>query len=382
MSTTNYIGGVSLLKNLLDLVSFNRKLESSTSVSDELVVLQDVSLFGRDRNWRERKELVYLVQESFARLGNDKKADRLSKCANCLTFFVCPEGHEKKLKTAEFCQVRLCPMCSFRRSLIIGNQLRKVAHTAHEERNFRFLFLTLTAKTVGSEDLSGELDKYFKAWGRLSKRTPFKKSVKGWFRALEVTHNMSRDTYHPHFHCLLAVKPYYFKGNGYINHAGWVQLWKESMRLNYNPVVDIRVVRPKQPGGTIEKALVEITKYTVKSGDYLNAYDLEGQDLAIKTLDKALKSRRLIAYGGVLKDIWKELRFQDPEKSDLVKTDDDLPEGCTCSICNAIYEEVAYLWHKGFRNYIATDSNLVEENGKLISANSGAVLLEAPNGQD
>ena len=38
----------------------------------------------------------------------------------------------------------------------------------------------------------------------------------GYMRAIEVTYNQQEDTYHPHIHCIFAVKAGYFKGNGYI----------------------------------------------------------------------------------------------------------------------------------------------------------------------
>ena len=37
----------------------------------------------------------------------------------------------------------------------------------------------------------------------------------GYIRAMEVTYNQEKDTYHPHIHCIFAVKAQYFT-HGYI----------------------------------------------------------------------------------------------------------------------------------------------------------------------
>lgn len=102
-------------------------------------------------------------------------------------------------------------MCGWRRSMLIFKQTNDILHVATKGQKLRFLFLTLTCKNVSCDELGSTLDKLFKAWEKLSRRKAFKDSVKGWFRALEVTHKMHTDEYHPHFHAILAVSPSYFK---------------------------------------------------------------------------------------------------------------------------------------------------------------------------
>lgn len=46
----------------------------------------------------------------------------------------------------------------------------------------------------------------------------------------------------------------------------------------------------------------------------------------IKDLDKALAYKRLISYGGLLKEIHKELQFGDVEDGDLIYIDEDSDE--------------------------------------------------------
>jgi Plasmid rolling circle replication initiator protein and truncated derivatives len=106
----------------------------------------------------------------------------------------------------------------------------------------------LTCRNVEGLELSDTLDN-FKGFDRLFKRKQVKQSVKGWFRALEVTHNLDEtsefyDTYHPHFHIILMVNKSYFNmPELYISQEKWTSLWQESLQVDYPPVVDIRAFK-------------------------------------------------------------------------------------------------------------------------------------------
>ncbi|PTM51510.1 protein rep [Desmospora activa] len=327
----------------------------NNSIPESAPTLQDRTKQGKERPWRKHKQESINLEESYTRLGIENKAERVAQCGCRLVFRECQSGHGKKLVAGYFCQVRLCPMCAWRRSMLVFKQTNDILHEATKERKLRFLFLTLTCRNVHSEELAETLDKLFKAWGKLSRRKAFKDSVVGWFRALEVTHKMHSDEYHPHFHAILAVSPSYFKKKEkYITQDEWVKLWQKSLGVDYTPIVDIRTAKPKRKGQGMESTVAEAAKYTVKPGDFLDPSDEMGTDLAVDTLDSALHSRRLVAYGGLFKEIRKRLKQTDAEKADLVKIDEDgAPEGCTCEICGAIMQEVAYKWHVGLKNYIA-----------------------------
>jgi len=217
------------------------------------------------------------------------------------------------------------------------------------------------------------------------KRREVKPAIVGWFRGLEVTHdvneyitpwmyenkkrrgyykklglkigdlNPSYDTYHPHFHILLAVHSSFFSGQKYISQQRWVELWKESLGVDYAPIVHIQKVKPKREGQTVEGAVAEIGKYTVKGEDYLTD-DLEQTDLAVSVFDSALANRRLIAYGGILREIRKELKLADVEEADLIHVDDeDETKHHKCSVCGSDLMEVVYTWNFGLRNYVRKD---------------------------
>ncbi|NMB09289.1 MAG: protein rep [Tissierellia bacterium] len=261
-------------------------------------------------------------------------------------------NNDLKLHNANFCKVRLCPMCSWRRSLKIYGQVSKVMDKAIELYNYDFIFLTLTCRNVESNILSETIDNLFKAFDRLTKRSKFKKSIKGYFRALEITHNLDKDTYHPHFHIVLAVNSSYFTDKlYYISQEEWTSLWKDSLKIDYTPIVDVRRFKDRKGQG-ISASIAETAKYTVKDTDYLvkdskNEIDEKRTDEAVLTLDLVLAYRRLTAFGGTLKAIHKELNLDDTEDGDLIHTDneeelrDDLK-----------YIIERYSWNIGYKQYI------------------------------
>ena len=132
-----------------------------------------------------------------------------------LSFKECPLGHHegKKLVRANFCRDRLCPMCQWRRSMKLAYQVNQVCHLAFLEKpGLRFLFLTLTTRNVRGDKLKAAIDEMNYGFSKLMNRKEVKRSVEGYFKAIEVTYNSNREDYHPHFHVILAVKPSYFQG--------------------------------------------------------------------------------------------------------------------------------------------------------------------------
>lgn len=258
-------------------------------------------------------------------------------------------------------------MCNWRRSLKIAYQNKKVIEKANESEKLRWLFLTLTVKNVEADELKSTLEDMTKGFNRLFKYTKVQKSVKGYFRALEVTRNTdptstSFGTYHPHFHVLIAVKPSYFQGGYYIKQADWAELWKKANKLDYIPVTHVTTVKAKKQAVDVEgiaqevqtsiadsKAIFEVSKYPVKDVDIIGTGDkvtTEGVETVL-ALDNALAHKRLISYGGILKDIHAALNLDDAEAGDLIQVGEEDPD----DIANAAFEVMAY-WHIGLKQYL------------------------------
>ena len=294
------------------------------------------------RPWRPKKVRNLILSDSFKRLGNDKKSVRTKVCACHLEFIKCLETGKKWLKHANFCEVRLCPMCQWRKSLKVFYQLSKVMdETEKRHKDLVPIFLTCTVRNCTGDELSGVIDSVLQGWRNLNDHRKTRKIIKGWFRALEVTYNDKEDTYHPHIHAILLVEKGYFKSEDYMHTTDWVQLWRTSAGLDYDPICDIRKVKTNKGK---HKAVAEVAKYTLKDTEYLTS-DEELTDKLVMTLDDSLYKRRLYAYGGILKQIAKELKADKPDEGDLVHLDED-----------SIREDVAtvlevYRWNFGASNY-------------------------------
>lgn len=288
------------------------------------------------RRFAPKKEAASLLASSYERLGFYKKSERVSSCGSFLEFVAAP-SKEWRLRKANFCRERLCPMCSWRRSYKIFSQISKIMNVI--ENDFSFLFLTLTVPNVSADKLNDTIDLLQAGWRRLIHHKRFKASVKGFFKVLEITRNKQNNTYHPHYHVILAVDERYFK-TVYISHSEWLDLWRWAMNDDSITQVDIRRCKSKQNIKSGEKAVkalssavAEVAKYSVKSADYLGKFNKEGIlispypnddiDDFVSIFSSALYHRRLTALGGIFDVIAKQLQLDDVENGDLVHIDDN-----------------------------------------------------------
>lgn len=335
-----------------------KTLESATGE-----ILVDKTKTGRERPWKYKKTRSQLTAEHFREGGLVSKAERMMECADTLVFKYTEDT--LKLFQSWFCKVRMCPMCNWRRSLKIAYHNKRIVETVNEREKVQWLFLTLTVRNTDAESLSETISGMFEGFHRLMKYKRVKTSVKGYFRALEVTKNRdskskSFGTYHPHFHVLLCVPSSYFKKKEfYIKQAEWTSLWKRAMKLEYTPVVNVKKVKPKENLSEIEdheknikkamaeqKAILEVSKYPVKDTDVIQGDEVTEDNVeTVLTLDNALSYKRLIGYGGLLKEIHKELNLGDAEEGDLV----DISEND--EVANGTFEVMAK-WHIGLKNYL------------------------------
>lgn len=307
--------------------------------------LSDKSRDGKERPWRR-----YKLANEYLALAYDeidkKKAERLRACGKFLLFDV-DENNNKRLVSANSCRVRLCSLCAWRRSLKCFHDTMQIVQYMQENDPKAYIFVTLTVKNCVAEKLSETLDLLFSAVKRLYERKEIKSAWKGCVRNLEVTHNCDvdsadYDTYHPHFHMLVAVNKSYFKSRDYISRDKLRRLWKECLRVDYLPQVDIRACK-----GSDAHAVAECSKYATKASDYLIFEDWDLTVDTVRTLDKALANRRLVNYSGVMRDVKRLLKISD--------VDDDNVDLTRVSDCDSNFsvkqKQEMYFWHSGYSQY-------------------------------
>jgi plasmid rolling circle replication initiator protein Rep len=343
------------------------KLSFEEQVNIAVNELSDVNSHGTERPWKDKKLRSNKLGDAYLRLGDTSRAIKVYNCANYLEFQEC-ENHHRRLKSMHTCQNRLCPICNWRRSLRLSQDVIKILHTSYEKKPMEYIFVTLTVKNCKADELSGAIDKLMKAYKKLFLYADVDKIALGWQRCLEVTYNSdihSKDynTYHPHFHVIVGVNKSYFKAKGYINQAKWIELWQKALGVDYAPWVHVQKVKPRKEGQDVQAAALESTKYAVKDSDYLifkedGTIDYSKTDRVVKTLTEALRYRRLIAYGKLFKEVKKELKIADIEDADLIHIDEDgeVVQGCTCPICQSQnLRDVIYKWHSGYGKYLKLD---------------------------
>lgn len=325
---------------------------------------QDQSAFLRvispkDKPWDHHRLQAEQVTEIFGNglLHHQRQADRMRTCSANLEYGWVIESTETgecrlKLKDTRFCRVRSCPVCQWRRSLMwVSRFYRNFPRIYADHPDLRYLMLTFTVRNCAVLDLRQTIRDMNLAWDRLTKRKQW--PAFGFVRSLEITRGKD-GTAHPHFHCLLAVKPSYF-GKNYLSTAKWASMWQEALRIDYTPICDVRTVKPKEYGelrrtsilGEYEvrldevrnavrdvaydvvrpfdteplkptavefllSAITEVIKYTVKPDDMVADPDW------LLELSDQLRNVRSVALGGIMREYLSE-----HEPDNLVSEDED-----------------------------------------------------------
>ena len=352
-------------------------------------ILSDPRANGEERPWKKYKHLCEILYRIFRlALSIDPGCIaptalfRLAKCSSWLLFRRYAAG--LKLQSADFCRHRLCPICNWRKAMKLFGQMKEItAKLAVDFPAARYIFLTLTVQNCGADELEETINRMndgFKLLTNAGKTNasakPVKANLLGYAKALEIKYdsepritaqmwrdrkkyyqarglgigdaNPNFDRYHPHFHVLLMVKSSFFT-TGYIRQGKWTDIWRDCMKLDYRPQVDVRTIKPNDTRKTdaLTSAISETMKYPVKPDSLklaeFDAMDVEQKERIVQatiTISRVLRSRRLISFGGAFLKARKELKQDDVEEGDLIGVDGDpVPE--------TEFELVLYRWRNG-----------------------------------
>lgn len=284
------------------------KYGESYNLGDLHIATEDINKEKLKKEWTDLKKAQVnysdMCQSTNRRikLGNST-LDMIKFCGDYLEFLANKSFDKHKLKRGSFCKTRLCPTCAKRKSLRWIFALSLFIEYVNSTYDYEYLLLTLTAPNVNGDDLHDELKKYSKAFDQMLKRKKYKAIVQGFIRKLEITYNKKTDTYHPHYHVIIAVNKSYFKDKDlYIKRDTWLKDWQRAMKDSSITQVDIRKVYDKSTVDTdltkssIQTGILEVAKYTAKSGDYLISEDV------FVTFWNSLKHMREFTFGGCFKE--------------------------------------------------------------------------------
>lgn len=252
--------------------------------------------------------------------------DRGEKIRDCGTYIL--RNTDGDVISANFCRQRLCPLCQKRRSMKTYADFDKIMSDLSD---FNFLHLVLTVPNCSAEELQTVCDRMQISSSRLFRYGDIKRAFKGIARCLEITHNTKNGTYHPHFHCMVAVNKSYATSRDYVKQknikALWTSFYSCSAFADVDNVTDDVIAlhsslyRDRGFQVYISKAdkgaLPEIAKYCVKP----LSIDLEGAELCrvIEEMFPTLHGRRLIQTYGVIRESAHKLKITfDDESADTV----------------------------------------------------------------
>lgn len=337
----------------MNLYSYNNEFKQNNQdfKVETKNILKDVRKNGKTFDWRGKK-IKNLYYADLLEILHFKKANNVYGCADELIFKMTDEGY-LRLHQVWFCKSKLCPLCNWRRSLKMSYQNEQIISEAiNQYPKARFLFLTLTVKNVyDGKELDKTLKEMTNGFRKLMKYKKVSKNMIGYLRATEVTINELDNSFHPHFHILLMIKPTYFKNSeNYLNQEEWTSLWKKAMRIDYIPVVDVRAVKGKDGNkNSVKKAVLETSKYPVKDSDYLTN-NIERDSFIVNHLETGLYRKRQIGYGLLFKEIRKALQLDEVEDEDLRIVGADEEEQIS-EAAQMIYAK----WNNNRKNYFIKD---------------------------
>ena len=308
------------------------------------IALSDVS--SKDAIWDTQRDKTATVGDIYSYNAEfERYYERMSDCSTWLSFGFNENG--MKLKNSNFCRVRHCPVCQWRKSLFWKHNMY-VAYDEIKEKypTHRWIFLTLTVKNCEIGELRETLQHMNKAWQRLIKRKEFMNVVEGWVRTTEITRPkdpadknkknkricpVTGNTHaHPHFHVMLLVKPSYF-GKNYLTQQDWSEMWQSVLRVDYLPIVDVRAIKPNKKKkqteeDAIKAAVAETLKYSVKPDDLIGDGSKDANAWFFELTRQTFKLR-FISSGGVLKDAFKpDDKITDNDLIDTGGDEDEIGE--------------------------------------------------------
>lgn len=298
---------------------------------DRLEFLSDYHT--KDGRWDTSKSQSDIISAYYAEFGLSGLSERIDRCANTIGAVLQSNSSgdvRLRVRSVYLCHVRHCMVCQKARTMAwyrrfqIGLPKLFLAYP-----KVQYLLLTLTIKNCPIENLRENLNLMSAAFGKLMKRRSVARVLLGYVRTMEVTKSTIGEA-HPHFHILLAVKPCYFGGTHYISHEEWLNMWKESLGVDYRPRVDIRKIKlyesavKAQVDVAIDKmvelyanqdvnsAVVEVTKYQVKGSDLIGKGTKQDKEWLIK-LTEQLDHTKQINMAGIFREFIKDTTVSERE---------------------------------------------------------------------
>lgn len=271
--------------------------------------------------WDRKKQSAKEMAKRMREIGEVTRAIRMENCAEIVGGTVCQSCGQMHVQYANLCRDRFCPICKWRLSMQRFRVMYEIIEGLRSEYpESPWQFVTLTCQNCTPYDLGPTMDEMSRVWNNITTSKKFKAMVAGWARSTEITYNAKMGTLHPHFHILLM---YHELGevNDYV-----IKRWLKGMTLKTNEKAQNAeeiiwsTEDETEIGWKIDQdpedekaigAILETFKYATKDSEIL--------DLPVGIfwyVTRALANRRLVSYGGLIKEYAKERNIIIPDQAE------------------------------------------------------------------
>lgn len=254
-----------------------------------------------DRITKQRRALSTLLESSPDLTETDiiskRLGARIRQCCESILYAAPTSSGRDPLIFIASCNSRFCTACAIRRSLLRSHQAAFVAsRAAHAGHLTHAVF---TVPNCKAEDLRRDLLRLKAAFHRLlgsggggqTKPLPPFHQVSGWMYSVEVTYNSRAASFHPHIHALLDT-PWLAQAQATVS---WADCCIKQGFRSKSWKVYLNQIKPS--GKSLDKALVEATKYLMKP---LRCISRSARYVTMATLISAFKSYRSVESSGSL----------------------------------------------------------------------------------
>lgn len=276
--------------------------------------------------WNENEKVAYrqrlksaandIAEHYFSRISTQTQGRQIKNCAPQLRTY--PGSANGTFTDAWYCKHRQCPTCQWRKALKWRSRMHEILDTTPEVLAGKWIYLTLTTRNCYVTDLRATIKEMNAAFQRLKKREFWSSNVIGGIKFIEVDQShYDEQSAHPHFHCLIQVRPSMHQGNNYVSEVKWAEEWQACLQVYFCP--HIYSGRLTGQGDELSNKILSAVSYSMKPRPHTPS---RGWFLSIS---EEMKGMRLIEPFGQMRDWFFNLKFQ--EDSELQAQREEIRAG-------------------------------------------------------
>lgn len=320
--------------------------------------------------WTEHKRKALEVGQRLVDAGLYKRGYRIKMCGNEIVFRECRDCGHLVIERAQLCRDRLCPICNWRLALKRYSSMTTIMDVVQHRLLEQYpdnppvqALMTFTVRNCVPSEIQSTLSAMQKAWNRMLAQRYIRPAVIGWARSIEVTYNQATGELHPHYHVIMIADD--MQSLAMIQRDWLKQCAKEGLRVSHKSQNYRAIDGNREEGDSLIKSILETYKYMVKSSDVM-AMPLG----VLRAFAEGVANKRLISYGGMIKEVARELQM-----ADLDTIDDNDGDTRICTRCGSIdLDQLIATWSMHGNHYLAMSG--IDTSAIAIKAEQWGVISE------